>query len=206
MQEPPAFLVGLTFVCSLPVLFNPSFWCGRDRRVLAKHLTLPACAWTSQGATQIGSAFKLYCCLNMGSGQVTRTLEPPRFLLTMTGSAHPPHRSTGVLVQTNTSTITALRGLETKTLWSSVLLEVQDLKSFLGDASDSGVLCQGTERALTRFLLRSSHGGGRAIEPVGRVPDPTSFITLPILHPGAFSEDLIGTKWKPFIWSNVPTL
>lgn len=78
-QQPPAFLVGLTFVCSLPVLFNPSFWCGRDRRVLAKHLTLPACAWTNQGATQIGSAFKLYCCLDMGSGQLTRTPEPRLF-------------------------------------------------------------------------------------------------------------------------------
>ena len=122
----------------------------------------------------------------------------------MTGSAHPPHRGTSVLIQTNT--IIAPRGLETKTLRFSVLLEAQNLKSFLGDACDGGVLCQGTERALTRFLLRSSHGGGRAIGRVGRVPDPTSFITLPVLHPGAFSEDLIGTEWKPFFWSNVPTL
>lgn len=122
----------------------------------------------------------------------------------MIGSAHPPHRGTSVLVQTNT--IIAPRRLETKTLRFSVLLEAQNLKSFLGDACDGGVLWQGTERALTRFLLRSSHGGGRTAEQVGRVPEPTAFITVPILHPGASSEDLIGTEWKPFIWSNVPTL
>lgn len=79
MQQPPAFLVGLTFVCSLPVLFNPSFWCGQDRQVLAKHLTLPACAWMSQEATQTGSAFKLCYCLDMGSEQVARTPERPPF-------------------------------------------------------------------------------------------------------------------------------
>lgn len=38
---------------------------------------------------------------------------------------------------------------------------------------------------------------------------PTSLVTLlplPILNLGASSEDIIGTKWKPFTWPNVPTL
>lgn len=46
---------------------------------------------------------------------------------------------------------------------------------------------------------------------VGRVqrPQPTSLITplpLPVLKLGTSLEDLIGTKGKPSIWSNVPTL
>lgn len=119
----------------------------------------------------------------------------------MTGSAHPPHRGIGVLVQTDMSTIITTCGLEASVLW-----EAQDLKSFLGDGCYGGVLCPSTEKALTRFLLRSSHGGGGAGGQVGRVPDATSSITLPISHPGASLEDLIGIEWKPFIWSNVPTL
>lgn len=48
-------------------------------------------------------------------------------------------------------------------------------------------------------------------EPVGRVqgPRPTSLralLPLPVLNLGAASEDLTGTKCKPFIWANVPTL
>lgn len=38
---------------------------------------------------------------------------------------------------------------------------------------------------------------------------PDSLVTLLpllILHLGASSEDLIGTKWKPVTWPNVPTL
>lgn len=37
----------------------------------------------------------------------------------------------------------------------------------------------------------------------------TSLITLlplPILNLGASSEDLIGTKWKPLIWSKIPNI
>lgn len=46
---------------------------------------------------------------------------------------------------------------------------------------------------------------------VGRVQrhQPTSLIIplpLPVLKLGTSLEDLIGTKWKPSIWSNVPTL
>lgn len=45
---------------------------------------------------------------------------------------------------------------------------------------------------------------------VGRVrsPYPTSLVMLPqlpILNPGASEEDLNGTRWKSFIWSNAPT-
>lgn len=43
---------------------------------------------------------------------------------------------------------------------SEVLSDAQGLKSFLGNACGSHVLCQGTEKALGKFLLRNSHGDG----------------------------------------------
>lgn len=46
---------------------------------------------------------------------------------------------------------------------------------------------------------------------VGRAQSlrPTPLLTLlplPVLNVAASSENVIGTKWKPFIWSKVPTL
>lgn len=89
------------------------------------------------------------------------------------------------------------------------LSEAQGLKSFLGNACHSHVLCQGTEKALENSCFRSRSGGPQW--PVGRIqgPHPTSFralLPLPVLNLGAASEDLTGTKCKPFIWANVPTL
>lgn len=80
-------------------------------------------------------------------------------------------------VQTNMSTIIATHGLEEKTssLKSSRRHEV--LKSFLGNACDSHVLCQGTEKALRKFLLRSSNGGGGAQWPSGQGSEPLPHFT-----------------------------
>lgn len=115
------------------------------------------------GATQKGSTSRLCCQLAMGFGQVTCCPELPggpfyandRLCL-------PTSERRRCTVQTNMSTIIATHGLEEKTssLKSSRRHEV--LKSFLGNACDSHVLCQGTEKALRKFLLRSSNGGGGA--------------------------------------------
>lgn len=60
-------------------------------------------------------------------------------------------------------------------------------------------------------ILASEAGAVGPREPAGRVegPHPTSLralVPLPVLNLGAASEDLMGTKCKPFIWANVPTL
>lgn len=123
-------------------------------------------------------------------------------------SAHSQrHRST---VQTNMFTIIATHGLETKTSLKFSLRH-RVLKASWG----MPVTVMFSAREQRRHLENSCLGMGVGVvgpsEPVGRVqgPHPSLLITLlpsPALNLGTSSENLMGTKWKIFIWSKVPTL
>lgn len=142
----------------------------------------------------------------MGSGHVT--CPPWAAGAPLNGSAHPPHRGTGALFKlTRPPSLPIMdwrqRHSNLKSSWRHKVLKA---------SWEMPVIVMFSARVERRHLENSCIGAVMGVvgpsEWVGRVQSlhPTSLAVLPILNPGASSVDLIGTKWKPFIWSNVPTL